>query len=293
MKHTRKSVWISIAAMCLIICVLTCGLIWYASTNSTGQNDTKTDMKMEGIRLTLANLSAAQVQADRDFIQQLRDNLGLLSLPLKDIVAKDGDDAIRSYAYGCVLRRDGDFFILPEDIEIIPLLDPQPYEETMPYTPEECDPFRDQEGAFWSRLQGTEDNEYVLCAYRQLTDGYYYLYYMPLSNVETFYQTRFDTANVIAGIESVYDGYFATWIEDEGEYRLFYGSEIFEGREQPADLGLSIGKGKSGYRPVTIDDVRYPPRCGYPPSGKASASRTSSPMKAITEQHTAAAWCCW
>ena len=272
MKHTRKNVWISIAALILIICALTGGLVWYASVSGTRENDTKTDMKMEGIRLTLANLSAAQAQADRDFVQQIKDNLGLLSLPLKSIVAQDGDEAIRNYAYGCVLRRDGDSFVLPEDTDALPLLEPQEYEGTMPYTPDECQPFRDQEGAFWSRLpeteatkdieetegtEGTEESDYVLCAYRRLTGDYYYLYYMPLASVEGFFQTRFDTESVMTGAETVYDGYFATWIEDNGEYSLFYESSIFEGRGQPEDLGVSIGKGKSGFRPTTIDDVRY------------------------------------
>ncbi len=87
MKHNRKNIWISIVTMVLAICILTGGILWYASMSGTRENDTKTDMKMEGIRLALSNLSAAQAQADRDFVQQLKDNLGLLSLPLKDIVA--------------------------------------------------------------------------------------------------------------------------------------------------------------------------------------------------------------
>ena len=256
-KYSRKTIWFSIIAMCLLICVLAFGYVWYASAGGARQNDTKTDMKMEGIRLTLANLSAAQAQADRDFVQQLKDNLGLLSIPLRSIVAKDGDAAIQNYTYGCVLRRDGDSFILPEDTTAIPMLEPQEYEGAMPYTPDECQPFRDQEGAFWSRLEDTEEKEYVLCTYRQLVDEYYYLYYTPLSSVEAFFQTRFDTESVLAGAESVYDGYFVTWTEDEGKHELFYGSSIFEGREQPEDLGITIGEKKSGFKPTTIDDVRY------------------------------------
>ncbi len=262
MKHTKGTVWFSVAAMCLLIVVMACGFMVFGSLSGARENDTKTDMKMEGIRLTLANLSAAQARADLDFVQQLKDNLGLLSLPLRSIVARDGDDAIQNYVYGCVLRRDGDQLILPEDTTAIPLLEPQTYEGEMPYTPEACQPFRDQEGAFWSRLPVTEENdseesEYVLCAYRQLTGDYYYLYYTPLSSVETFFQTRFDTAGVITGAEAIYDGYFVAWAEDEGEYSLFYGSGIFEGYGQPQDLGMSIGKGKSDFRPTTIDDVRY------------------------------------
>ncbi len=162
--------------------------------------------------------------------------------------------------FGCVLRRNGEHFILPADTSALPLLEPQEYEGTMPYTPEECDPFRDGEGAFWSILKAAEEGEedqYVLCAYRRLTGDYYYLYYMTLSSVETFYLTRFDTESVISGAEAVYDGHFVTWVEEDGEYKLFYGSPVFEGREQPADLGITIGKGKSGFQPVTVDDVKY------------------------------------
>ena len=153
MKYSKKTIWFSIIAMCLLICVLAFGYVWYASAGGARQNDTKTDMKMEGIRLALSNLSAARAAADRDFVQQLKDNLGLLSLPLRDIVAQEEDEAIRNYAYGCVLRRYGDHFMLPPETDGLPLLEPYEYEGTMPYTPEECDPFRDQEGAFWSILE--------------------------------------------------------------------------------------------------------------------------------------------
>ena len=170
MKHGKKTVWTGIAVLCLIACVLSLGFVWYASVSGSRDSDTKTDMKMEGLRLTLANLSAAQIQADKDFVQQIKDELGLLSMPLRSIVTQEKDKAIQNYVYGCVLRRDGDDFILPEDTTSIPMLEPQTCKETMPYTPDECDPFRDREGAFWSLLQGTEEKEYVLCAYRQIVD---------------------------------------------------------------------------------------------------------------------------
>ena len=251
-----KKQWFTIAAVCLIICVMAGGFLWYAS-GSVRDSDSKTDMKMEGIRLALSNLSAAQAKADRDFEAQLRDNLGLLSLPLRSIAARDGDKAIQNYTYGCVLRRDGDRYVLPEDTTALPALEPQAYEGDMPYTPAECQPFRDDEGAFWSRLQDAEDDGYVLCAYRRLTGDYYYLYYMPLSGVETFFQTRYDTAAVLSGTETIYDGYFAAWIEDDDGYRPYYGSESLGTYDQPSDLGIVIGKGKSGFRPVTIGEERY------------------------------------
>ncbi len=33
MKHNKKSIWISIAALVLSICILTGGFLWYASVN--------------------------------------------------------------------------------------------------------------------------------------------------------------------------------------------------------------------------------------------------------------------
>ncbi len=268
MLHSKKKTMLNLLTMLLLICVLAAAVVWYSSTKGNQDSDSKTDLKMEGIRLTMANLSAAQIQADLDFAQQLKDNLGLLSLPLRSIVAQEEDSAIQNYAYGCVLRRDGDRFILPEDTAALPLLEPQEYEGAMPYTPAECDPFLDYEGAFWSRLPKTkeskenqdeekEESDYVLCAYRRLTGDYYYLYYIPLSGVEAFYQTRFDTVSVLTSAETVYDGYFAAWIEAGDELTPFYKSSIFEGRDQPSDLGISIGSEKSGFRPMTYEDTRY------------------------------------
>ena len=257
MKHSARSVWVSILVLCLVAAALTWGLMQYASVSSGRNSDSKTDMKMEGIRLTLSNLSAAQIQADKDFEQQLRDNLGLLSLPLRSIVAAQGDEAIQNYVYGCVLRREGDEYILPEDRTAIPLLEPLDINDPMPYTPAECDPFRDSEGAFWSVVQGEEANKTVLCAYRRIRGDYYYLYYTPLTSVESFYQNRFDTESVKSGAEAVYGGVFAAWVEEDGEYRPFYASDVFDGHSQPADLGVEINKGKTDFRPTVVDDVQY------------------------------------
>ena len=160
MKHTKKTLWAGIAALCLMACALTFGYAWYASISDTRDNDWKTDMKIEGIRLTLSDLAEAQAQADSDFVQQLRDNLALLSIPLQNAVRQEGDAAIRNYVYGCVLRRDGNGFVLPEDTSSLPLLEPQEY-ENMPFTPEPCKPFEDREGFFWSLLENApqEDEE--------------------------------------------------------------------------------------------------------------------------------------
>ena len=121
MKHNKKSLWISTIALCLLICALAFGFSWYASMSETRDKDWKTDMKMEGIRLTMSNLAEAQAKAATDFEQQLKDNLKLLSMSLQNIVWQEGDDAIQNYMYGCVLRKDGDGFVLPEDSSSIPL----------------------------------------------------------------------------------------------------------------------------------------------------------------------------
>ena len=147
MKYAKKHLWISIAAICLLTCALTLGYQWYTSLSGTRDTDLKTDIKMEGFRLTLSDLAQVQAQANSDFEQQLRDNLALLSLPLQSIVKQKGDEAIQNYVYGCVLRKEGDHFVLPADTSSIPPLQPQEFED-MPYTPEPCKPFDDEEGFF-------------------------------------------------------------------------------------------------------------------------------------------------
>lgn len=318
MSHTKKTLWAGIAALCLLACALTAAYAWYASVSETRDNDWKTDMKMEGIRLTLSDLAEAQAQADSDFVQQLRDNLALLSIPLQNAVRQEGDAAIQNYVYGCVLRKDESGFVLPEDTSSLPLLESQEYED-MPYTPEPCQPFEDREGFFWSLLENAQredeedaaiaaavaetaaesaqdgaaedvaesgaeeaaedaeetpaeqaeqppeetvteeepENNYVLCAYRQLTGPYYYLYYTPASAVKDFFASRVDSEGVMESAETVYEGYFLAGLEEDGDLSLFYGSSLFGGYARASELGISVPKGKSGFQKVTVDGVDY------------------------------------
>ena len=323
MNHMKKRLWTSIAAMILLLCALTLGYEWYSSLSKTRDDDLKTDMKMEGIRLTLSDLAEAQAQANSDFERQLRNNLSLLSIPLQSVVRQEGDQAIQNYVYGCVLRKDGDGFILPEDTSAIPLLEPQEYAE-MPYEPEPCKPFEDWEGFFWSRLENapaedeaeeaavaaamaeeaegeedapaesaeesdetaeTEDgaegaqdapaeqpaqqpteetaaeeepeNDYVLCAYRQLADQYYYLYYTPAAAVADFFASRVDAEGVMESAETVYEGYFLAGFEEDGDLRLFYGSSLFDGYTLASELGVSVPKGKSGFQKTSVGGEDY------------------------------------
>ena len=163
MKQKKKSLWISMIALCLAVCALTFGYGWYSSLSETRDYDLKTDMKMEGIRLTLSNLAEAQAKATSDFEQQLKDNLKLLSLPLQSIVREEGDEAIQNYVYGCVLRKDANGFVLPADSASIPLLEAQEYAD-MPYTPPECSPFEDMEGFFWSYLENAPQEDELTAA---------------------------------------------------------------------------------------------------------------------------------
>ena len=163
MKPMKKNLWVSIVALILLVCALTFGFAWYASISETRDKDWQTDMKMEGIRLTLSNLAEAQAKATSDFEQQIRDNLKLLSLPLQSIVWQEGDEAIQTYMYGCVLRKNGNSFVLPQDSSFLPLLTPQEYAD-QPYTPPECRPFEDMEGFFWSKLENAPAEDELTAA---------------------------------------------------------------------------------------------------------------------------------
>ena len=339
MNQKKRSLWISLIALCLAVCALIFGYEWYSSLSETRDYDQKTDMKIEGIRLTLSNLAEAQAKATSDFEQQLKDNLKLLSLPLQSIVWQEGDAAIQNYVYGCVLRKDANGFMLPEDKASIPLLEAQEY-ENMPYTPPECTPFEDMEGFFWSRLEnapqqdeltaaveaaaqadaedaeedGAEESEeeaaenpeegeaeaaegeaepepeaepeteeaapegnYVLCAYRCLSGPYYYLYYTPISAVNDFFASRFDSEGVMQSAETVYEGYFLAGFEEEGDLRLFYGSSIFDGHTLGSELGIRLPKGKSGFQNTTVDGVDYK----YAVSGSTSISSIGTGIRIV------------
>ena len=57
--------------------------------------------------------------------------------------------------------------------------------------------------------------------------------------------------------ETVYEGYFLAGSEEENDLKLFYGSSMFDGYTLASELGLSVPKGKSGFRKVTIGDADY------------------------------------
>ena len=164
MKHPVLMIIVSIVVIFILTGALAFGYEWYADKSDKTDDDWNTDMKMEGIRLTLADLAEASVQAEKDFIQQIRDNLDLLTLPLRSIVQREEDDAIRYYEYGCVLRSDGENLILPEVDSADYDLRTLEYTGDYPLTDAAPNPFKDREGAFWGKMtmkdqENTEDGK--------------------------------------------------------------------------------------------------------------------------------------
>ena len=322
MKHSQKMLGIYIAVLCLIVLPLMFVYRQYDAQTGTRDNDWKTDMRMEGIRMTVDDLMEAQQTAVTAFETQLNDNLNLLSVPLRGIVQQKDDEAIQNYEYGCVIRKGDHELILPEDDTSIPRREAMEYEGVPPIAMETSEPFEGDTGVFWSKAPvrveeepapvtegtGVEDSaddgesptdeiaeaadaeeemadeteessaagedaagetaaaadetetseeEYVLCAYRHLGGQYYYVYYTPASEIETFIKSRVDMESILESMETVYEGYFLAVTESEDGYSLLYGSHLFDECESLSEMGISIGKTKSPFRKVTIGSEDY------------------------------------
>lgn len=128
---------LSLAAYLIVLCLVTVSILLvyrqYDSLTGKRDNDWKTDMRMEGIRLTLDDLIEAQQKAVNAFKTQLKNDLDLLSMPLRSVVKNEGDEAIRNYEYGCVVRKDAKGVTLPEDAEYLPRMEAVEYEGTPPH----------------------------------------------------------------------------------------------------------------------------------------------------------------
>lgn len=344
MKRLKKTYVISILALCLIIIALAFAYGQYETRTGARNNDWKTDMRMEGIRMTLNDLTEAQQTAVSAFETQLNDSLNLLSVPLRGIVRQKGDEAIQNYEYGCVVRKGEDGLVLPEDDAYIPLMEAMEYGGTPPIMLETGEPFEGSTGVFWSKApvrveeepvpeavpeeeeetaddgEGTADEagtadgegetsdsadektegeqvsadtdtntaavteegqtqeyEYVLCAYRRLADQYYYVYYTPASEIETFMKSRVDVDSMLESMETVYEGQFLALVGDGNEYSILYGSHLFDGCETLSETCIVVGKSKSPFRKVTIKGEDYM----YAVSSARYASSVGSEMRIV------------
>ena len=110
MKRPKRKQIIAAVMIVLLVCLLALGYARYNKMEGAWENDRDAEMKMEGIRLTMANLIETQKPATTDYVEQLNDHVDLLAVPLREIVRRDGDDAIRNYEFGCVVRSDEEGF---------------------------------------------------------------------------------------------------------------------------------------------------------------------------------------
>lgn len=263
MKHPKRKQIAAAVMIVLLVCVLALGYTRYHMLEGAWENDRDAEMKMEGIRLTMTNLIEAQKQATTDYVEQLIDHVDLLALPLREIVRRDGDDAIRNYEVGCVVRFDEEEgLILPQDEGApIPLLEAVDYDGGVLADVEFSKPFAGKTDIFWAHMPSDPDGENILCVSRRLYRLYYYIYYTPESDAETFIRSRADTTGVMENIENVYGCYILGGYEKDSDLQLFYGSDIFRdylaGSPTASSLGISLKEDKGGFSPIRIGGSDY------------------------------------
>lgn len=262
MNHPTRKLIISLVLSCALVVGL--GLAYTVMNTVIGvANDQEANMKIEGFMLTLSNLMQADSQASEDLAARIRANIELLALPLKEKVESEGDAAIRKYKDGCVVRKDADRIILPEDDAGIPVLKSVDYTgEDMVLNLGESHPFEDTGGAFWARMKDSEGGELMLCVYRQLEGGYYCVYYMPSSAVAEFLDSRVDLNGVLNSAEAVYESYFLLGAEEEnGDLEVLYISDVFAGpvakTMHSSDIGITLERGADKFLNTKVDGSEY------------------------------------
>lgn len=257
MKHPRIKAIISIAMLCLIIPCLTLGYAVFNTLSDDKDASQTTAMKLEGIKLTLTKQPDIMRDAVNDFAEQLAAKRGLFALPLRQVAREQGDAVLRSYEDGLVLRRGDDGFVLPEDAVNVPSLEPVDYPDA-PADLTPCSPFRDIAGNYWSRLPNAPEDEYVLCTYCLITGRYYYLHYIPASEVKDYFDARLNYFDSLAeNAQHAYGGYLLGFFEQDGALPLFYYPGDFESEELDAsEFGISPDVGLEFTR-TTIDGEEY------------------------------------
>ena len=262
MKRPKRKQIVAAVMIVLLICILALGYARYNLLEGAWENDRDAEMKMEGIRLTMANLIEAQKQATSDYVEQLNDHVDLLAVPLREIVRRDGDEAIRNYEVGSVIRKDENEILFPQDDEgTLPSLTAIEYDGGVLRDLEISEPFVGKTGMFWTRMSSDPEGENILCVYRRLYWEYYYIFYTPESDAQTFIRSRADTTNVMENIENAYGCYFLGGYEEASDLHLFYGSDIFAeyigGSQTASALGISLDREEKGFSPIKIGGTDY------------------------------------
>ncbi|MBO4915269.1 MAG: mechanosensitive ion channel [Oscillospiraceae bacterium] len=258
-KPIRKLI-ISLVLSSVLVGVLVIGYTVF-NAMAGAANDREAEMKIEGFTLTLSNLMDADMNASSDLGTRILANMNLLSLPLNMKVESEGDGAIRKYNDCCVVRKDADRLILPEDDSGIPILKAVEYADA-PLVFAPCTPFEDINGAFWARMKDSEGGEYMLCVYRRLEKGYYGVYYMPASEVKDFLDSRVDIEGVLRSAESAYEAYFLVGTEKEdGDIELIFISDIFEeyanDTRRSSSLGITVNDNVKAFKNTTVGQNAY------------------------------------
>lgn len=258
MKHPRRKLIVSVLVMSALLVALTFGFARVHFLANAKDFDRETALKMHGLLMTIDSLIETQDRVTKDYVTQLTQSLDLITLPLRDIVDTQGDGAIRRYENGLVLRRDGDELVLPEDVSGLPLLEAQTREGDAPLALSPCRPFEDKYGLFWSHMSDDPDGEYVLCAYLQFSDPYYYVYYTPESSITDYIDSRVDPLAVMSGAEAAYDGYILAGVEEDGDLALFYCSSALGDYTRASQLGIAIrSSARVLMEPLFVDGEKY------------------------------------
>ena len=261
MKHPIRKSIVCLLAMCVAVLLLASA--YYGFNNVGGERDNSRDAagKLEAVTTTVSSLFSAYDECFLNYLNLLTNSAKLTVLPLTDIARQDGDAVIQNFGTACVVRKDGNRLILPEDSASIPPLEPLTGGTPTAAGLAACQPFEDEIGAFWSLRPSDggseEEQEFMLCLYHRIYEQYYYVQYTPLSEIEAYQLAHADVESVMRVLESSYNCLILGLYEEAGNCRLFHIPQQFEDHYHSlAELGISTGTDEP-YGETEIDGERY------------------------------------
>ena len=254
MKHPMKKAVLCEIAMIALLAALLLGFRAVWPQNPEQGNARDLTNKLKAVTESVDALFGIYDDSLSEYSDLQSRNVKLTALALSEVAKQQGEEILlRNYGASCIVRKEGGKITLPDDKSGIPPLEPAQVENA-PINLPECAPFEDDAGSFWTRMD--DRSPLLLCCYQRIGGNYYYVQYIPLSDLQAWQQTYADTAGVLQGMENSYNCLIIGAVDDGLNDRLFYVPEQFGEAESLAALGIN-GDTVGEFKEVTICGEQY------------------------------------
>ena len=258
MKHPVIKLIIAVLLTLILFSVMLFGFITIGEVFGVHERMESASVKLDGITMNISNMLATYNKLVNSYSEQLATNAALFSVALSDEVRTLGDASIRAYDNACVVKKQGSTIVLPEDGEDIPPMVAVPYTGSAPIGVEDKPVFSGDGGLFWTRRETDPEDSFLLCTYYRLYGDYFYVSYIPDSEIVEYFNSRINVNKLMDATQEVYGGLIVGIQTTDERLPVFRVPDELQQYQYAADMGITLNNVDTDeYQAITIDGKRY------------------------------------